>query len=117
MQVTIENKYGIIQISTEVLGNLVGYAATACFGVVGMANKNKTDGIVSLLRRDALDKGVKVTVEEDRLVVDLHIMVEYGVNIPAISRSIINRVKYYVKTTTGLEIKTVNVCVDGRRAQ
>ncbi|MGI6030120.1 MAG: Asp23/Gls24 family envelope stress response protein [Eubacteriales bacterium] len=117
MRVTMENKYGVIEISGEVLGNLVGYAATACFGVVGMANKNKTDGIVNLLRRDAMDKGVRVETDGDQLVVDLHIMVEYGVNIPAISRSICNRVTYYMETTTGLKVKAVNVCVDAMRAQ
>lgn len=117
MYVTTDNRYGSVEISMEVLGNLIGNAATSCFGVVGMANKNKTDGFVSLLKPGAMNKGVAVQSGEDGLIVDLHIMVEYGVNIPAISRSIINRVTYYIKTTTGLDVQSVNVCVDAMRVQ
>ena len=115
MQARIQNEYGIIDISPEVFANLVGFAATACYGVVGMANKSKTDGIVRLLKRESMDKGVKVTVEEDGVVIDLHIIVEYGTNICAISQSIMSRVKYFIENATGFVAKTVNVYVDGIR--
>ncbi len=115
MQAKIQNEYGTIDISPDVFANLVGYAATGCYGVVGMANKSKTDGIVRLLKRDSMDKGVKVSIEEDGGVIDLHIMVEYGTNSCAISQSIMSRVKYFVENATGFIAKTVNVYVDGIR--
>ena len=118
MQAKIENKHGLITIPLDVLANLIGYAATGCYGVVGMVSGNKTDGIVRLLRKDSMDKGVSVTLsDDDRLIVDLHIMVEYGTNIPAISESIKNRVNYFIAETTGFVIEAVNVNVDGIRTE
>ena len=111
----IENERGTIEIAPEVFANLVGMAATGCYGVVGMANKSKTDGIVRLLKKEALDKGVKVTVGEGEVLVDLHIIVEYGINIRAVSQSIISRVKYFIESATGFTASAVNVFVDGIR--
>ncbi len=117
MQVKIENENGIIEITTEVLGDLAGNAATSCFGVAAMANRNKTDGLVSLVKKDALNKGVRVDIVNDMLQIELHIVVEYGINIPAISKSIVNRVKYQMENATGIKVQKVIVCVDAVRAQ
>jgi len=112
MEARIENAYGDIEISTKVFADLAGYAATGAYGVVGMANRSKTDGIVRLLKKDAIDKGVKVTVDGGDVVIELHIMVEYGVNIRAISDSIINKVRYFVESSTGFNVRKVTVHVD-----
>jgi len=109
------NDLGSIQIASGVFANLAGYAATSCYGVVGMANKNKTDGIVSLLKKDALDRGVKVTVQDDGVDVELYIIVEYGVNIKAVCESIIDRVKYSLESITGFAVKNVTVFVESVR--
>jgi len=111
----IENKYGTIELTDTAFACLVGGAATSCYGVVGMANRSKTDGIVRLLKREAMDKGVKVTANGKDIIIDLHIMVEYGVNIGAICESIINRVKYFTEKTTGYNVVKVNVHVDSIR--
>ena len=104
---------GTVTISDEVVSNIAGTAASAAFGVKGMAVRSVTDGLVHLLRREAVDKGVQVTYNEDNsLSVELHIMIEHGVNIAAIGPSIINRVNYEVTKTTGVEVKTVNVYID-----
>ena len=71
--------------------------ATSCYGVKGMAVRSKTDGLVHLLRRESMSKGVKVINHEDGAVtIELHIIVDNGVNLTEISRSIMNRVKYDV---------------------
>jgi uncharacterized alkaline shock family protein YloU len=115
MPAKIETQLGNIEIAPEVFANLVGSAATSCYGVVGMANRNSTDGIVSLLKRDAMDKGVKVNITGQELDIDLHIIVEYGVNIKVISQSIVNRVKYFLESTTGFDVGAVNIYVDSLR--
>ena len=102
-----------ILISRDVFTNITGAAATNCYGVKGMAVRSKTDGLVHLLRRESMSKGVKVTYHEDSSVsIELHIIVDNGVNLMAISRSIMNRVKYYVSRFTGAEVRSVDVCVD-----
>ena len=78
-----------------------------------MAYRSMTDGIVHLLRRESMSKGVKVTYNEDGSVsIQLHIVVENGVNITTVCRSIMSEVKYVVNKNTGVEVRDVNVFVD-----
>ena len=111
--VKIENGNGTISITSEVFTNLAGDAATNCFGVKGMAYRSMTDGLVHLLRREAMSKGVNVIYNEDESIsIELHIIVENGVNLPAVCRSIMNEVRYVVTKNTGVPVKAVDVCVD-----
>ena len=104
---------GVVAVDSAVYTNIAGHAATNCFGVKGMAVRSVTDGLVHLLRREAMSKGVKVTFCDDgAIVIDLHIMVDRGVNIAAIGASIISEVKYNVTKSTGTAVKAVNVYVD-----
>ena len=109
----LQTEKGEISISNEVFSNITGAAATNCFGVKGMAVRSKTDGLVHLLRRESMSKGVKVTYHEDNSVsIELHIMVDNGVNLMAVSRSIMSEVRYIVSRYTGVEVRNVNVCID-----
>ena len=109
----LQTERGIITISSDVCSNITGAAATNCYGVKGMAIRSATDGLVHLLRRESMAKGVKVTTNEDSTIsLELHIIVENGVNLMAISRAIMERVKYDVSRTTGVEVKNVDVFVD-----
>ena len=109
----LQTERGIITISSDVFTNLTGAAATNCYGVKGMAIRSATDGLVHLLRRESMAKGVKVTTNEDSTIsLELHIIVENGANLMAISRAIMERVKYDVSRTTGVEVKNVDVFVD-----
>ena len=108
-----ENANGSVNVSTNVYTEIVGTAATNCFGVKGMAARSVTDGLYHLLRKDAAGKGVKVQFHEDNTIsIDLHIMVDYGVNLNAVGASIISEVRYVVKNCTGTEVKAVNVYID-----
>ena len=107
------NENGSVIVSTSVYTDIAGTAATNCFGVKGMAYRSMTDGIVHLLRPEAMSKGVKVTYNEDNTVsIELHIIVENGLNIATVCRSIMSEVKYVVSKNTGVEVRNVNVCVD-----
>ena len=115
MNAKIENINGIITISNDVIATVAGDAATRCYGVVGMAVRNKADGIASLLKKDAISKGIKVIIEEDGLIIDVHVIVGYGINIKTTSESIIESVKYNVESVTGFAVKQVNVNVESVR--
>lgn len=109
----LQNELGIIRISSDVITNITGAAATNCFGVKGMAVRSKTDGLVHLLRRESMSKGVKVVYHDDDTVsIQLHIIVDNGVNLMAVSRSIMSEVRYNVSRYTGIEVRAVDVCVD-----
>ena len=108
---------GTIIIETEVISKIAGYIATSCYGVVGMAYRSRKDELANLLKKDNLTKGIKVTVNEGKVTLDMHIIVEYGTNITVVCDSIINNVKYQVNQLTGLEVESVNVFVEGFRVQ
>ena len=104
---------GSISISDSVFKNIAGVAATNCFGVKGMAVRSMTDGLVHLLRREAMGKGVRVEfLSENAISIDLHIIVDHGVNIPAVSEAIISEVRYVVESSTGVQVQAVNVFID-----
>ena len=109
----LQTEKGEILISSDVFTTITGAAATNCFGVKGMAVRSKTDGLVHLLRRESMAKGVKVRYNEDATVsIELHIIVDNGVNLMAVSRSIMREARYIVSRTTGVEVKSVDVCID-----
>ena len=113
----LQTEKGAITIGSDVFTNITGAAATNCFGVKGMAVRSKTDGLVHLLRRESMAKGVKVRFNEDDTVsIELHIVVIYGLNIAAVSSSIVNRVRYTVEELTGLPVHEVTICVDDMKA-
>ena len=104
---------GTVSISSAVFTNITGAAATSCFGVKAMAYRSMTDGLVHMLRREAMGKGVKVSFNEDKTIsIELHIIVDNGVNLMAVSRSIQGEVKYNVNRLTGVQVRSVDVCVD-----
>jgi len=104
---------GDIVISSDVITTLAGAAATNCFGVKGMAKRSMSDGLVHLLKREAMGKGVLVTYGPgDEITIELHIVVDYGVNLATLTSSIIDEVRYKVESAIGGKIKSVTVFVD-----
>ena len=115
MSAKLENNYGVITIENEVIARIAGYAAMDCYGIVGMAAKSVKDGIVQLLKKESLTKGIKLVVNENRISLDFHIIVEYGTNITAIADNIIATVKYKIEEFVGFEVETINIFVEGVR--
>ena len=111
--IRLKTEEGTIAVDNAVYTNIAGYAATNCFGVKGMAARSKTDGLVHLLRRESMSKGVAVSFNEDGSVsLSLHIVVDHGVNLKVLAESIMNEVAYKVSKSTGVAVKSVDVCVD-----
>lgn len=117
IMIGFETNLGTIEISQEYFANLIGHAASECYGVAGMINSPYQTVRSRLLRRDNLDKGVRVRSEDGKLLVDIHIAVTYGVNISAIVKSIVHKVRYTVEESTGFPVAKVNVFVDSMKAQ
>ena len=107
------NENGSVCVSTGVYTDIAGTAASNCFGVKGMAARSVTDGVYHLLRKESMGKGVRVQFHEDNTIsIDLHIMVDNGVNLSAVGASIISEVRYVVTKCTGTEVRAVNVYID-----
>ena len=107
---------GNVQIDNDVIAKYAGSSAVECFGIVGMASVNVKDGLARLLKRDSLKHGVGVTVsEENKITIDLHIIVSYGVSISAVADNLIGNVKYKIEEFAGLPVERINVFVEGVR--
>ncbi|KPU28262.1 alkaline-shock protein [Caloranaerobacter sp. TR13] len=113
----LSNKFGSINIDDNVLAIIAGLSAMECYGLVGMASRNATEGLVELLRREHLTKGVKVHTEDNRIVIDLYVIVQFGTKISVVANNIIEKVKYNIESLTGLTVEKVNINVQGVRVQ
>ena len=106
---------GEITINTDVIATYAGSVAVECFGIVGMAAVNMKDGLVKLLKKDSLKHGINVTLNENKISLDFHVIVAYGVSIRAVSDNLIANVKYKVEAFTGIEVENINILVEGVR--
>ena len=112
---SINTHMGNITINTEVIARYAGSVAVECFGIVGMAGINVKDGLVRILKKDSITRGIEVTINNNRLTLDFHVIVAYGVSILAVSDNLISNVKYKVEEFTGIEIEKINIFVEGVR--
>ena len=110
---SIHTSMGNISIDNEAIAQYAGSVAMECFGVVGMAGINMRDGLVKLLKLDSMTRGINVMVRNNKLVINFHIIVAYGVSILAVSNNLISNVKYKVEEFTGIEIEKINIFVEG----
>lgn len=115
MNGTMLTSLGEIAIDTDVIAKYAGSSAVECFGVVGMASISMKDGLAKLLRRESLNQGVNVVIENNQITIDLHIIVSYGVSISAVAENLISNVKYKVEEFAGLEVAKINIFVEGVR--
>lgn len=106
---------GNIVIDTEVIAQYAGSVAMECFGIVGMAGINVKDGLVKLLKMDSMTRGINVSINKNKLTLNFHVIVAYGVSILAVSDNLISNVKYKVEEFTGIEIEKINIFVEGVR--
>ncbi len=111
----LESDLGEITVNTDVIATYAGSVAVECFGIVGMAAVSMKDGLVRLLKRDSLRHGIHVRIKDNRITLDFHVIVAYGVSIQTISDNLVNSVKYRVEHFTGMEIEQINIVVEGVR--
>lgn len=119
MSIERRTKIGTVTIDDNVIATIAGLSAIECYGIVGMAAKNVTDGIFGLLKKESLTKGINIfnisKSDDDYIDIELHVIVSYGTNIAAISDTLIETVKYSVENITDIKVNSVNVIVEGIR--
>ena len=115
MPARIQNELGKITFSDLAIASLAGMTAVECYGVVGMASTKATDGLNELLKRENLARGVKVTTADDSDMIDLYVIVEYGISINAVCTSVLDTIKYKVETLMGIHVSKIHVHVQSVR--
>lgn len=109
--IRFETRYGEITIENEFFAKFIGNAVASCYGVSGMVAKGVQKVKNFVARKELPDTGIIVTGNIDKINVELYITVMYGVNINAISKSIVHKVKYTVEEATGIQVNKVTVHV------
>lgn len=116
MPIELTTEYGKIFVTKEVIATLAGSAALDCYGLVGMASRKQLkDGIAELLGRENLSRGVEVRREQDRIEIDLYIVVSYGTKISVVANNVQTKVRYILNDVVGLDVDDVNIFVQGVR--
>ena len=104
-----------VRINTEVIAQYAGMEAKSCFGIVGMGALSAKDGFARILKNERLEKGVKVTIKDEKISIDFHVIVAYGVSIQAVAENLMENVTYQVEQFTGLTVEKINIFVEGVR--
>ena len=116
MKGCMSTELGIITIDSEVIAKYAGSVAVECFGIVGMAAVSMKDGLVKLLKKESLTHGIQVSIsDENKITLNFHVIVVYGVSISAVSDNLISNVKYKVEEFTGMSVDKINIYIEGVR--
>ena len=116
MKGSMSTDVGIITIDPEVIAKYAGSVAVECFGIVGMAAVSMKDGLVKLLKKESLTKGIQVGIsDENKITLNFHVVVAYGVSISAVTDNLISNVKYKVEEFTGMSVDKINIYIEGVR--
>lgn len=115
MECKIKNEIGTVYITEDVMLKVVGFAALECYGIVAMSGKRAKDGLVQWLGRENLSKGVQLRLVDDMIDVDLFIIVEYGISIAEVCKTIVETVRYKLEHMAGVKVRRVNISVEGVR--
>ena len=107
MKGRLENKLGSVRIDPDVIAMYAGTTAVECFGIVGMAAVSMKEGFVRLLKKESLTHGINVSIHDNAITIDFHVIIAYGVSIMTVADNLIENVKYKVQEVTGLSIKKI----------
>ncbi len=115
MNGNMNTEYGRVTVDDRVIAKVAGITALECFGIVGMASAGSRDGLVRLLTKDKLTKGIEVEIKKNEIYLTFHIIVVYGVAISAVADNLISNVTYAVEALTGLKVVDIKIRVEGVR--
>lgn len=110
-----DSPIGKIEISPRAIASIASEAVLRCYGIVGMAATTLSDGIAEILQVDNSHRGVEVDVVDGRIIIDLYVVLEYGLRISEVAHNVMEAVKFAVERSLGMPVAEVNVHVQGLR--
>ncbi len=115
MSEVINGRGGKVSIGVDVISMFAGSVAVECFGIVGFGATSMTDGIVHLLKKEKITKGINARIQDGQIELDFHLIISYGVNIPAVIDNLTETVTYRVEKFSGMKLKDINIFIEGVR--
>jgi uncharacterized alkaline shock family protein YloU len=114
---TQARQWGRIEVFPSAVGAIAAHAALGCYGITGMAARGLRDGVAELLHRGNVDRGVEVVDVEGGLVIDVFVIVQYGIRISEVAHNLQQAVKFEVERSVNVPVAKVNVNVQGVREE
>ncbi len=112
----LSSPLGRITISSDAIAKIVAETALECYGVVGTVARGPVKvPVPRLLGRGATTRGIAVGREGDDVTIELHVAVEYGLNLAEVASTVRNRVAYEVERLARLHVRSVEVHIDDVR--
>ncbi|MHA6258664.1 Asp23/Gls24 family envelope stress response protein [Sporosarcina sp. CAU 1771] len=116
MSIEVMNEFGKIDIKNDVISQVVGEAAIECYGIVGMASRHQIrDGLTDILGKENYSRGVIVRNIGEETHIDMYVIIGYGTKISEVAYQVQSKVKYTLSKTIGMNVKSVNIFVQGVR--
>ncbi|WP_156289026.1 Asp23/Gls24 family envelope stress response protein [Oceanobacillus salinisoli] len=116
MSIELNTNDGQVTITNDVIATIAGGTAVECYGIVGMASKSQIrDGIAEILRKENYSRGIIVRQKDEKLHIDMYIIVSYGTKISEVASNVQSQVKYALNQSLGLSIDSVNIYIQGVR--
>jgi uncharacterized alkaline shock family protein YloU len=104
---------GRIEVLPNAIHSIAVRATSECYGVVGIASPHLRSGQAVLLEPGQLNQGVQVRIVDDQIMLDVYVVLEYGLRISEIGHNIMSGVKFAVEKMLGMPVARVNVNVQG----
>jgi uncharacterized alkaline shock family protein YloU len=106
---------GKIEVSPQAIRTIAGRAVVECYGVVGIAARRLHNGMAEVLPPQRYHRGIVVHFSNGQIIIDLYVVMEYGLRISEIAHNIMSSVKFAVEQMLGVPVVQVNVNVQGLR--
>ncbi len=110
-------KWGRVEVFPSAVAAIAGHAALGCYGIAGMSARGLRDGFAELLHRESVDRGVEVLGGDGGLVIDIYVVIQYGIRITEVAHNLQEAVKFAVERSVGVPVVEINVNVQGVREE
>ena len=108
---TERTRLGKVEITPAAVATIASQAVLECYGVVGISSR----GLTEVLHRDHRHQGVEVRLEDDSIIINIYVIMEYGVRITAVAHNVMESVKFTVESALSVPVEQVNIHVQGLR--
>lgn len=105
---------GKIHVSPNAIATIASHATLQSYGVVGLASKNLAAGFAKSITKDP-NRGVSVRYEDNKIDIEVYVIVQYGTRIASVAKSVANTIRYNVEKALGVRVNSIDVHVAGLR--
>jgi len=105
-------KHGKVNIADDVIGVIGSIAAAEIEGIKALSG-SFSEEMMEIVGKKNFNKGVRVEMDDNVVLIELSVIVDYGTKIHIIAKEVQENVKLAIESMTGFKVSAVNVFVEG----